>query len=768
MNTQIQQADPGVTKPRIGGYIVEGIQLRCAKRVGWSDFVKVFLSYGHDQNTPIVDWICRDLEACGHEVWIDKSKIKAGQNWRRSIFDGLSDTDWVLAFLSRHSVRDPGVCLDEIGIALHAKGGAIATVLVENDAKVEPPISVSQIQWFDMRDWAERQAKGGPEWDSWYSNRRGEILALLANPDVQRFAGEIKELDGLLVPVSQQGDIGALVDGFVGRAWLQRQVDEWRQTAKDSRLLWISGSAGTGKSAFAAWLGHHGKVNVIALNLCAYNKEDRRDASRVLCTLAFQIATRLPVYRRLMLDRLKTQHPEGGELGRKSPAALFSFLLVEPLRLSIDGGQRGDRYLIVIDGLDETLRDGHSDLTEVLAAEAQKLPPWMAIVVTSRPEEPILRQFAGLKPVLLVADSPENMADIESYLRGWLPSRLEVGPDPAPVVAVIAAASEGNFLYVSKLREAVDLGTLSLSAPEGLPRGLVGLYERWFRHRFPTAEAYERYLPLLSVIIAAEHPVPEEWLTRLFGWPKRDAAAMLEGLGSLFERRTDGVAPFHKSLRDWLIDARAAGPAFAVDETDGSNRLTAALWAEFANWARQSERGVLDEFCVAELPAQMMRARLETIPGLLAGHGGWLVVRRGLFETAESLTARYAWGRALAWWRMTARLAEVSDDAGVADSAYASGKSGNISPLAGRSAEEVKSSCLTDSAYALSKSGDILLLTGRTAEALKSFCASLAINERLAKLDAGNAHWQRLVSVSHDRIGECRFPLRFDPGFPLP
>ena len=69
--------------------------------------MKVFLSYGHDRNAPLVDRIGRDLEAAGHEVWIDKSEIKTGEHWRRSIVDGLRGTDWVLAFLSRHSVRDP-------------------------------------------------------------------------------------------------------------------------------------------------------------------------------------------------------------------------------------------------------------------------------------------------------------------------------------------------------------------------------------------------------------------------------------------------------------------------------------------------------------------------------------------------------------------------------------------------------------------------------------------------------------------------------------
>jgi hypothetical protein len=346
-------------------------------------------------------------------------------------------------------------------------------------------------------------------------------------------------------------------------------------------------------------------------------------------------------------------------------------LLIEPLRLSIGGGRRGDRYLGVIDGLDETLRDGRSDLAEVISAEAPKLPPWMAMIVTSRPEEPILRQFAGLKPVWLSAESPENKADIESYLRVWLADRPGIEANLESYVARIAAASDGNFLYVSKLREAVDLQNLSLSAPEGLPQGLVGLYERWFRHRFPNAEAYERYLPLLSVIVAAEHPVPEAWLTRLFGWSKREAAAMLEGLGCLFERRSDGVAPFHKSLRDWLIDARAAGPAFVVDEAEGSHRLATALWAEFANWARQSERDVLDEFCLAELPAQMMRAQPKEIRDRLAGHGGWDEVRFGLVEIATSQMAHYVWERALDWWGMIARLAEALGAAGLVDRAFA-------------------------------------------------------------------------------------------------
>ena len=50
--------------------------------------------------------------------------------------------------------------------------------------------------------------------------------------------------------------------------------------------------------------------------------------------------------------------------------------------------------------------------------------------------------------------------------------------------------------------------------------------------------------------------------------------------------------------------------------------------------------------------------------------------------------------------------------------------------------------------------GDVLRAQGNLPGALESYRASLAIRERLAKADPGNADWQRDLSVSHDRIGD--------------
>ncbi len=737
--------------------------------------MKVFVSYGQDRNAPLVERIGGDLQTAGHEIWIDKSKIKAGDDWRRSILDGLVDTDWTLGFLSKHSTRDPGVCLDELAIAMHIKGGTIATVLMESEAEVEPPVSVSRIQWLDLHDWAEREAEGGRVWEDWYHAKLNEILALLAHPDTQRFAGEIKDLERCLKPVTQEVDIGVLVEGFVGRAWLHDKLEDWRRNAKGSRLFWLSGPAGTGKSAFAAWLAHRGRANVIGLNLCRYNLDDRRDAGRVIRTLAFQIATRLPDYRRLVLERLSNQDADGSELARKGPAALFDWLLIEPLRHVIDGGRSDHRYLVVIDGLDETVRDGRSELAEVLREHAKKLPAWMAMVVTSRPDEPILRQFAGLQPVSIKADSDENLDDLRVYARDWLANLDLPEGEMAAFVDRAVAASEGNFLYLRMLREAMTARTLNLFAPEGLPQGLVGLFERWFRRQFPDTKTYEIYVPLLAVLAAAEHPVPEPWLARIFGWSKRDAARMLEGLGSLFERRPDGVAPFHKSLRDWLVDAKASGAEFVVDEAEGAKRLVDALWAEFERWADQAAHGALDAFCMAELPAQMARLHDEDVRLHLSAKNGWSAVGPGLFEVAGSLAQRYVWEGALAWLGMTQRLAEMSGEPGRSDQARAFTEAGDILATVGRSAAALKSfrdglaiaerlaasdpgnaSWQRDLSVFHDKIGDVLVAQGNLPEALKSFRDGLAIAERLAKSDPGNASWQRNLSVFHDRVGNVQ------------
>jgi tetratricopeptide (TPR) repeat protein len=60
-----------------------------------------------------------------------------------------------------------------------------------------------------------------------------------------------------------------------------------------------------------------------------------------------------------------------------------------------------------------------------------------------------------------------------------------------------------------------------------------------------------------------------------------------------------------------------------------------------------------------------------------------------------------------------------------------------------------------DESVTLNCLGDVLVAQGNLSEALKSFRDGLAIRDRLAKADPGNAGWQRDLAVSYNKIGDA-------------
>ncbi len=290
--------------------------------------LRIFLSYGHDANEELVRRIYADLKQRGHDVWFDKYDITFGDDWRRSITSGITECDRFFSFLSKHSTRDPGVCLDEIRIAIGAKGGNIQSILVESEQEVKLPPSISHIQWLDMHDWQERRVSGEAAWDAWYQEKLAEIIRVVESDESRKFAGEIRTLEEYLKPVVSDFAADARIQKLLekiltGRAWLFDAVEKWRTAAdRNSRIFWMMGLPGFGKSFFAAHLAHfYGRGTVIGVHFCAYDKPDHRRATSIVRTLAFQLATRLPDYRKLLLTL-----PEIAELDRKQTAAeLFDY-----------------------------------------------------------------------------------------------------------------------------------------------------------------------------------------------------------------------------------------------------------------------------------------------------------------------------------------------------------------------------------------------------------------------------------------------------------
>lgn len=330
---------------------------------------KIFFSYAHDENEWLVSKFKKDLENRGFEIWIDRSEIKSGDDWRRTITEGLLESNGVVAFLSKHSVRVPGVCLDEIIIALSVKGGNIRTVLMESENDVIPPSSISGIQWLDLSGWTSEVCKI-ETWQAWYDSKLDELQKSLERDDFSSFSGDIETINKTLnVVVTDSKEHLLASKPYFGRKWLGDMVENWRSTDTDSQVLIIYGAPGLGKSAFVANQLHFNS-HVLCGFFCEWDKESQKDPKNISKALAFKLSTQLPDYRKILLSRLEGRGTD--YLKALTASETFEQLIVQLLSELIDGGR--DRQIIFVDGLDEADTGGSNEFAQILSESAKKLP----------------------------------------------------------------------------------------------------------------------------------------------------------------------------------------------------------------------------------------------------------------------------------------------------------------------------------------------------------------------------------------------------------
>lgn len=73
--------------------------------------VKLFISYARE-NKPDVEALVRDLDALGHDTWMDSS-LRGGQKWWDEILQRIADSDVFVSVVSPHSL-DSKACREEL------------------------------------------------------------------------------------------------------------------------------------------------------------------------------------------------------------------------------------------------------------------------------------------------------------------------------------------------------------------------------------------------------------------------------------------------------------------------------------------------------------------------------------------------------------------------------------------------------------------------------------------------------------------------------
>ena len=568
---------------------------------------RIFISYAHAQSE-IVDEIFKGLQDRGHEVWFDKQDIAHDDDWREAISRGIESCNGVLAFLSREAVRNGGVCLDELSIAVGVKYGNIHTVLLEREEAVRPPAQLTHRQWLDMSDWQEVKRQGEAVFRPWFNAKLADIIRVVESEESRKFIGQISTIREKLhigdLAVSKQN--WYLTQKYVGRTWLTQEIETWLDDPEGGRLCTVYGGPGVGKSAFAAQYTYRSS-RVAASIFFEHGNVHFNTAGALIRELIFQLACRLPLYRNRVYGIVTTDD----QLKTWNEQELFNHLVKAPLTsFQINGGH--ETLCIVVDGLDECTTDEHNSAAELLGKYVKEFPAWLRVLVLSRRESSVTGWLCPDRQIDMVGGEARNLADIRLYFSETLKKQLDAQPHAEELLDKLTERTEGVFLYAYVVSRMILDGKLDIADTQAYPEGLNSAFREWFHRYFPDISAYRRlYRLYLGMIAASPKPIPVEELDAVDvrydpeedcyelnagGGARRRGSVQdrLKPVNSLMQYRTNQfgkrtVAFTHQYIAEWLTqtdEATNESPAgyYFCNPLD-------ALWAMEASWRQKLENG---------------------------------------------------------------------------------------------------------------------------------------------------------------------------------
>ena len=572
------------------------------ERERMTEEINVFFSYAHDDEdfengAVVVDRLKQLIEEKSGgkiKIWLDTYSIPRNKDWRELITGGIVESDRFVGFMSRKALRDPGVCRDELGIAVGSRYGIISCVLLEGERTLNPPAEFTERQWIDLSDWKKKRDEGEAEFERFLNDAADELIGILRDPETLRFNHEVKKLKEALgiSAVDEMTRIDELLKfKMTGRGWLENIINTWLNDKNGSRVMTLYADPGAGKSLFSAHF-QFANPNVIAALACDSRSEEYSQTDKITDRLAYLIALRLPDYRRQLMHILTDKNTL-----TKTGHDRFNTLIATPLSRVIDGERSAK--LIIIDGLDEAKSGA---LAGFIRSYHDKLKTYIRILITARPERMLRRQLAPSAEFscteLNLDDYAEmNDADIRQYYEENLEDLLKDRPGRDVFMDRLVEASSGIFCYaftiLPQLRESLEKG----EPLEGMtfPKGLNALLLKTFLRKFGEPDAsgsVEKYNAFvrepLSMVAASPYALPLKTLQKMQGWTNARLEDFLRPLETMLDLSGGFIRLFHKSFTDWLNDSEASA-AFYTPQEDGIRSLAAACFKAFEQGADEMD-----------------------------------------------------------------------------------------------------------------------------------------------------------------------------------
>ncbi len=374
-------------------------------------------------------------------------------------------------------------------------------------------------------------------------------------------------------------------------------------------------------------------------HFCRARDDRTLDPLRLIEGLSTHLARRLPAYAQAVASdsspeiriegKATAEHAEAGaavsgvvveslHIGNLSTRLAFDRVIRRPLEVALADDPTDQPLVLLIDGLDEALTYGDDNIVDLIAAACDtsaELPPTVRLLLTSRPDERVLRPL-GLVPLDLLADAPGDTDDVRTYIRQRLG---DIDPDTREVVsAKVAASADGSFLYARYVVDDLlaDPGRMEHPSELSLPTGLAGHYHEYLtRELVRRSERWEdRYRPLLGLLAVARGAgIPRSLLVAATDLEEDRVDDALRVIGQYLS----GPPPegpfrlYHQSFRDFLL----TDSDHAIYPELASRRLAEALLdGHPGRWSAATDSGAdpADAYAIDNVVAHLTDALAST------------------------------------------------------------------------------------------------------------------------------------------------------------
>jgi hypothetical protein len=337
---------------------------------------------------------------------------------------------------------------------------------------------------------------------------------------------------------------------------------------------------------------------------------------------------------------------------------LQALALAEPAT-AIAEDAPGEMIVVLVDALDELRFQPEFDSLLDWLANCPELPSNVRLVITSRPDEDLLRNFRArqrtrIKEVPLDYELPHVKCHIEADLQAYA-RRLAAIPDvhstlsasgqtPDVFAAAAVSKADGNLGYLDAIGRAIDRasaaknidGLRQIVALSSLPAGLHQLYG-FFLHQLKTrvgdrsisiedpqsfdvhyvSEWSELYIPIIGLLTVAAEPLSPAQIRKLAGIQAgdNDFFKALNALRQFLDDVSGRVFFYHSTVQQFLSDpATAADPQtreLYQDKAHCSGRISARYRRATGGWAN-AKWDAIDAYGWRHLSAHVFEATRNT------------------------------------------------------------------------------------------------------------------------------------------------------------